>query len=192
MNYERCVRIFGNNYPTNHFLGPDSIYWLWVPKFISNYRVTNCYSYFWCSWMPNEESESIQCAWRHISYGHSCKSFDALYSRIKIRTYEQNLTSSKHLIMNIYENSNSAAFYNMSWISFAISMGGMIAGILYLESEIAIKGFLFMGYLFTVTSCFTLSKVIRDKHESERFITKMEKAKTEKFMADNVENIVKK
>jgi len=94
--------------------------------------------------------------------------------------------------MNIYENSNSAAFYNMSWISFAISMGGMIAGILYLQSEIAIKGFLFMGYLFTVTSCFTLSKVIRDKHESERFITKMEKAKTEKFMADNVENIVNK
>jgi len=74
----------------------------------------------------------------------------------------------------------------MSWISFAVATTGMILGILYIDAELAIKGFLAMGYLFTITSCFTLAKVIRDRHESERFLTKMEKAKTEKFMAENV------
>ncbi len=92
----------------------------------------------------------------------------------------------KTFIMNIYESNNSSSFYNMSWISFAVATIGMIIGILYIEADLAIKGFLAMGYLFTITSCFTLAKVIRDRHESERFLTKMEKAKTEKFMAENV------
>ena len=39
-----------------------------------------------------------------------------------------------------------------------------------------------MSYLFTVTSCFTLAKVVRDRHESEKIIHKVESAKTEKFL----------
>jgi len=47
------------------------------------------------------------------------------------------------------------------------------------------KGFLAMSYLFSVTSCFTLSKVVRDKHEANKFINKVENAKTEKFLSEN-------
>jgi len=73
----------------------------------------------------------------------------------------------------------------MAWIAFVISFVGMATGIWYLEGSIAIKGFLAMSYLFSVTACFTVSKVVRDQHEAEKFLNKMEKSKTEKFLADH-------
>lgn len=70
----------------------------------------------------------------------------------------------------------------MSWIAFGLSFVGMLIGLIYMEADLAIKGFLGMSYLFSITSCFTLSKVVRDKHEAEKFINKVESAKTEKFL----------
>lgn len=83
---------------------------------------------------------------------------------------------------NIYENQNTKAFYTMSWLAFAISAVGVAAGLVYLEADFAIKGFIGMSYLFSITACFTLAKVIRDKHEAEKIINKVENAKTEKFL----------
>ncbi len=82
----------------------------------------------------------------------------------------------------IYENQNTKSFYNMAWIAFAISFIGMLAGLIYMDTDLAIKGFLAMSYLFSITACFTLAKVVRDKHESDKFINKVESAKTEKFL----------
>ena len=39
-----------------------------------------------------------------------------------------------------------------------------------------------MTFLFCITSCFTVAKVVRDKHESDRLINKVENAKTEKLI----------
>jgi hypothetical protein len=36
-----------------------------------------------------------------------------------------------------------------------------------------------------LTSCFTVAKVVRDRHEADKFITKVENAKTEKFLNEN-------
>lgn len=88
----------------------------------------------------------------------------------------------------IYENQNSKSFYNMSWIAFGLSFIGMLIGLIYMEADLAMKGFLGMSYLFSITSCFTLSKVVRDRHEAEKFINKVESAKTEKFL--NETNVV--
>ncbi len=85
----------------------------------------------------------------------------------------------------IYENVNTKSFYNMAWIAFSISFVGMALGLIYLESTFAMKGFLAMSYLFSVTSCFTVAKVVRDRHEAEKFINKVESAKTEKLLNEN-------
>jgi len=82
----------------------------------------------------------------------------------------------------IYDNHNSKSFYVMAWVAFCISMTGMTLGIFYLEMDAATKAFLGMTFLFTVSSCFTLAKVVRDKFEAEKFINKVETAKTEKFL----------
>ena len=81
-----------------------------------------------------------------------------------------------------YESSNTRSFYNMAWIAFAISFVGMAVGIFYIPADFGVKGFLAMTYFFSVTSCFTVAKVVRDKHESDRIINKIETAKTEKFI----------
>lgn len=77
----------------------------------------------------------------------------------------------------------------MAWMGFVISFVGITAGIVYMEGDIATKGFLLMSYLFSVTACFTLAKVIRDKHESEKFLNKVEKSKTEKFLTENLPSL---
>ncbi len=86
--------------------------------------------------------------------------------------------------MYTYENQNTKAFYAMAWISLIISAIGMIAGMAYLDVDFAMKGFLTMSYLFSVAACFTVAKVVRDRHEAEKFINKVENAKTEKFLAE--------
>lgn len=84
----------------------------------------------------------------------------------------------------IYENKNTQSFTVMAWISFVVSAAGMFVGLYYLEADFAMTGFLTMSYLFSIASCLTLAKVVRDKHESEKFLSKMENAKTEKFLAE--------
>lgn len=85
----------------------------------------------------------------------------------------------------IYENQNTKSFYSLAWTSFVISFLGMIFGLIYLSADLAMKGFLAMSYLFSITACFTLAKVVRDRHESDKFINKVEYAKTEKFLNEN-------
>jgi len=85
----------------------------------------------------------------------------------------------------IYENQNTKSFYVMSWVAFIISFLGMLCGLWYLNADVAMKGFLGMSYLFSISACFTLAKVVRDKHEADKFINRLESAKTEKFLNEN-------
>ena len=85
----------------------------------------------------------------------------------------------------IYENTNTKAFHSMAWIAFAISFLGMAIGLVYMQADFATKGFLAMSYLFSIASCFTVAKVVRDQHESDKFNNKIERAKTEKFLNEN-------
>lgn len=85
----------------------------------------------------------------------------------------------------IYEYQNSKSFYTMAWVAFVTSVAGMLAGLVYFEGTFAMKGFLAVSYLFSISACFTLAKVVRDKHEAEKFIHKVESAKTEKFLNES-------
>ena len=85
----------------------------------------------------------------------------------------------------IIDHSNSHAYYSMAWIAFVLAGAGTLAGIVLLSAAPATKGFLAMGFVFTVSACFTLAKVIRDRHESDRLYNKVERAKTEKFLSES-------
>ena len=45
----------------------------------------------------------------------------------------------------IYENSNTKAFYALAWIAFTISFIGMGVGLVTLDADFAVKGFLGMS-----------------------------------------------
>jgi len=97
----------------------------------------------------------------------------------------QGVLAQNPLSMNtIIDHSNSKSFFNMAWIAFVLATVGTMVGIVMLESTLAVKGFLAMGFVFTVSACFTLAKVTRDRHESERLYNKVERAKTEQFLSE--------
>lgn len=90
----------------------------------------------------------------------------------------------------VIENSNTSAFYFMAWAAFAISTVGMLLGIYHIPAPIWVKGYLGLGYMFTVTSCLTLAKTLRDKHEADLLINRVRDAKTEKLLSDFERNVL--
>ena len=60
---------------------------------------------------------------------------------------------------------DTPAWIMQVWAAFIISTIGTGVGIFYLEGSTWQKSFVGMGYLFSVSSTFTLAKTIRDNHE---------------------------
>ncbi len=79
---------------------------------------------------------------------------------------------------------NSAGWMACVWISFAASISITSLGIFNLPVDHWIQGFMAMGLLFSVGSSFTLSKTVRDNHESRKLINRVSEAKTEKILHD--------
>ncbi|MGB1465253.1 MAG: YiaA/YiaB family inner membrane protein [Alcanivorax nanhaiticus] len=82
----------------------------------------------------------------------------------------------------IQRHSSGWLFYVKA--SFAISLGLMIIGIVWLPTDLWIKGYLVMGSLFVVGSTITLAKTLRDDHEARRLINRISDAKTERLLKE--------
>jgi hypothetical protein len=75
-------------------------------------------------------------------------------------------------------NQDSPAWMFFVHASFAVSCIAMIIGIWWLPAELWVKGFLTMGFFGAVQSSFTLSKALRDQHESRKIHHRISEAKT--------------
>ena len=62
---------------------------------------------------------------------------------------------------------HSAAWVTFTYISFAASAFMVGIGIWLLPLDLSIKGYLTMGFLMLVQSCITMTKTMRDMHESD-------------------------
>jgi hypothetical protein len=81
-------------------------------------------------------------------------------------------------------NQNSPAWTTFVQISFFISLGLMIAGICILPVVLWIKGYMTMGLFFLVSSTLTLSKTLRDDHESKKMVNRINEVKTERMLKE--------
>ncbi len=79
---------------------------------------------------------------------------------------------------------DSAAWKFFVIVSFMASIGATSLGILILPVDLWVKGYIAMGMYFTVSSCFILSKTLRDAHEAERLVNRIKDARTEKMLND--------
>jgi hypothetical protein len=70
------------------------------------------------------------------------------------------------------------------WVAFLISFVTTCFGILRLPVDHWIRGFLWMGLTFTVTSAFSLAKTVRDNHEAVRLRNRITDAKAEKLLRE--------
>jgi hypothetical protein len=78
----------------------------------------------------------------------------------------------------------TTAFYVQSAISFTLSLGATVIGIIYLHESGWVRGFLAVGLLYVVTSTFTLAKCVRDRQEESAIISRVDQARLDKLLSE--------
>ena len=86
-------------------------------------------------------------------------------------------------------NTTTVSQHSPAWVAFTLISFGtsafMVAiGIWFLPLDLAIKGYLTMGFLMLVQSCITMTKTMRDMHENDRLVNRLEDAKAERLLME--------
>jgi hypothetical protein len=79
----------------------------------------------------------------------------------------------------------TAAFYAQAVISFGISSITVVVGIVFLPVDPWVRAFLAIGMLYTISSAFTLAKIIRDRQEESMVTTRVERARVDKLLSEH-------
>jgi hypothetical protein len=79
----------------------------------------------------------------------------------------------------------TAAFFAQAALSFAISSITVVVGIVFLPVDEWVRAFLGIGVLYTISSAFTLAKVIRDRQEEVSVSTRVDRARVDKLLAEH-------
>jgi len=84
----------------------------------------------------------------------------------------------------VYQKDTNAWIFQV-WISFIISVATTSVSIVYLPVDNWVKSYMAMGYLFSLSSAFTLAKTIRDNQEASRLTARIDEARVEKILAEH-------
>ena len=79
----------------------------------------------------------------------------------------------------------TAAFVVQSALSFGIALLAVLVGVANLPVDAWTRSFLAIGLLYVVTSTFTLSKVVRDAHETQNVLSRVDEARLERLLAEH-------
>ena len=79
---------------------------------------------------------------------------------------------------------HSGAWVVQTWLSFVLSLLVTAVGVWCLPVDGWVKGFMGMGILFTVGSTFSLAKTVRDVHEQQRIVSRIDEARMTKLLAE--------
>jgi len=85
---------------------------------------------------------------------------------------------------NTTSTQHSPAWVAFTYISFGASAFMVGIGIWFLPLDLSIKGYLTMGFLMLVQSCITMTKTMRDNHESGKLVNRIEDAKAERLLME--------
>lgn len=77
---------------------------------------------------------------------------------------------------------HSSGWVSFTYASFIGSIAMVALGIVFMPVDIWLKGYFAMGAVMLVQSCVTLTKTVRDVHESRRMVNRIEDAKTERLL----------
>lgn len=79
-------------------------------------------------------------------------------------------------------NIHSAAWITFTYASFFASVGMVAIGILFAPIDIWIKAYFAMGAALLTQSCITMTKTLRDVHESSKLVNRIEDARAERLL----------
>jgi len=83
-----------------------------------------------------------------------------------------------------YTPKDSDAWKAFTIGSFILAAAMMAGGIFFLEASFAAKGFYAMSAIMLVHTSVAVTKTLRDSEEANRFINKLEEAKTDKILRE--------
>ncbi|MER5349487.1 YiaA/YiaB family inner membrane protein [Kitasatospora sp. NPDC002551] len=83
------------------------------------------------------------------------------------------------------QSRTTAAYYIQAVLSFTLSAAALGIGIAFLPVEPWTRAFLALGLLYTITSTFTLSKVVRDRQETTELVTRVDQARLDKLLTEH-------
>ena len=86
--------------------------------------------------------------------------------------------------MNQNVQPHSNAWVTFTYVSFSASAFMVALGVFYLPIDLWMKGYLSMGIVMLIQSCVTLTKTVRDVHESGRMVNRIEDAKAERLLME--------
>jgi len=77
--------------------------------------------------------------------------------------------------------------HSSSWVAFTYAsfIGSVLmvgAGVALMPLDMWVKGYFAMGILMIIQSCITMTKTIRDLHESSKLVNRIEDAKAERLL----------
>jgi hypothetical protein len=78
----------------------------------------------------------------------------------------------------------SPAWVAFSYIGFGVAVAMTCAGLYFVPMEPMAKAYFGMASVLLIQACITLTKTLRDDHESRRLINRIDHAKTEKLLSD--------
>ena len=86
--------------------------------------------------------------------------------------------------MNQNVQTHSGAWLTFTYASFGASAFMVAAGVFFMPIDLWMKGYLTMGIVMLVQTCVTLTKTIRDMHESGKLVNRIEDAKAERLLME--------
>jgi hypothetical protein len=78
----------------------------------------------------------------------------------------------------------SSAWVAFSYIGFGVAILMICAGLYFVPMEPMAKAYFGMASVLLIQACITLTKTLRDDHESKRLINRLDHVKTEKLLSD--------
>ena len=86
--------------------------------------------------------------------------------------------------MNPNVQPHSNAWVTFTYVSFAGAAFMVAIGVFYLPIDLWMKGYLTMGIIMMIQCCVTLTKTVRDMHESGKLVNRIEDAKAERLLME--------
>jgi len=86
--------------------------------------------------------------------------------------------------MNPHNTEHSRLWLGFTYAMFIVSVAMVGLAIVFLPTDVAVKGYLAMGIAMLVQSCITVTKTVRDVQERDRLANRIEDAKTERLLME--------
>jgi hypothetical protein len=80
------------------------------------------------------------------------------------------------------QHTHTSTWVTFTYASFIGAVLMVAGGIILMPLDIWIKGYFAMGIVMLIQSCITMTKTIRDVHESGKMVNRIEDAKAERLL----------